>query len=95
MDTNFEGIKNKIIEELSKRIGNLKCPFCTKQEFVLGGGFFAHDLQPNLTSRQMGGVNIPAIPVICKNCGYLAEFAAGTLGLLPQPNAGESKEKNA
>ena len=84
MSTSFDENKNKIIETLKSRISNFECPFCKRKEFALGEGYFAHDLQQDLKSRQLGGVNIPTVPVICKSCGYVAEFAAGLLGLLPK-----------
>ena len=94
MSTKFDDNKNKIIEELKKRISNFECPICKHKEFVLGGGYFAHDLQQDLKSRQMGGVNIPTVPLICKNCGYIAEFAVGTLGLLPKEEDKDIEKKN-
>ena len=84
MDTNFENNKQNIVATLNKKVENLKCPICATSSFALGGGFFAHDLQQDLSQRQMGGINIPTIPIICTNCGYVMEFAAGTLGLLPK-----------
>ena len=94
MSTKFDDNKNKIIEELKKRISNFECPICKHKEFVLGGGYFAHDLQQDLKSRQMGGVNIPTVPLICQNCGYIAEFAVGTLGLLPKEEDKDIEKKN-
>lgn len=97
MEQNFEAQKEHIIDELNKRAPNLKCPICSHAEFTLGGGYFAHDLQKALNERQIGGISIPAVPVICKNCGFVMEFAAGTLGLLPKPEESpkpESVEKH-
>ncbi len=92
METNFEKEKSKIIAELSKKVTSLECPICKSSNFELGGGYFAHDLQEDLKNRRMGGINIPTVPLICKNCGYLLEFAAGTLGLLPKDeSANETK----
>ncbi|MDD3998853.1 MAG: hypothetical protein PHR98_01960 [Candidatus Shapirobacteria bacterium] len=88
METKFEGNKKKIIEELIKKAPNLECPICHGKNFEFGGGYFAHDLQDDLKNRLIGGINIPTIPLICKGCGYILEFAAGTFGLLP------SKEDN-
>lgn len=85
MGTDFESNKEKIISELEKRAGDFSCPICSKKKFILGGGYFAHDLQDDLSKRHIGGVNIPTVPVICSNCGFVAEFAAGTLGVLPKP----------
>lgn len=87
MEDKYENIKDKIIQELNARAPSLKCPACNSSAFVLGGGYFAHDLQPDLGNRQMGGMNIPTVPIICGTCGCVMEFAAGTLGLLPKKNA--------
>lgn len=84
MDTNFENQIQKIIDTLKSKAGDFECPICRKKEFNLNDGYFAHDVQPNLKERVIGGANIPTIPVVCTNCGYLLEFAAGTLGLLPK-----------
>lgn len=90
MSTNFEENKDRIVNELNKKISNLKCPVCGLGPLTLGGGFFAHDLQQDLSQRQLGGVNIPTVPIICKHCGYVMEFAAGSLGLLP-PDSSSGK----
>jgi uncharacterized protein (DUF2225 family) len=90
METQFNENKHKIIDALYKKLSNLECPVCHNKNFEFGGGYFAHDLQDNLSSRVMGGINIPTIPLVCKNCGYLLEFAVGSLGLLPKD---ENKSK--
>ena len=95
MDTNFEHNKEKIVSELNKKVPDLKCPICSHTALTLSGGFFAHDLQQDLGQRQIGGVNIPTIPIICTRCGYVMEFAAGTLGLLPQKTQEKQPEQNA
>jgi hypothetical protein len=92
METNFNDNKAKIIEELIKKVPNLECPICHNKNFEFGGGYFAHDLQKNLNNRSIGGINIPTVPLICKTCGYLLEFAVGTFGLLPKKE--DNKEEN-
>ncbi len=89
MDTNFENKKDEIISKIREKAKDLTCPICENKNMVLGGGFFAHDLQNNLSSRVMGGQNIPTVPVICSNCGFVREFSLGVLGFLPTNN--ESK----
>jgi hypothetical protein len=84
MDTNFNVNKSNIIDALKAKVTNFECPFCKQKKFTLGGGYFAHDLQKDLQSRIMGGVNIPTVPIICDHCGFVAEFAVGSLGLLPK-----------
>lgn len=82
INTNFEENKNEIISLIKKRGTNLRCPICNNDNMIVGEGYFAHDLQKDLISRQMGGFNIPTVPVVCSNCGFLREFSAGVLGLL-------------
>lgn len=89
MDTNFKNIEAQVIEKLKVFAPNMKCPICSTSDFILGGGYFAHDIQKDLQSRQIGGQNVPTIPIICKKCGYLMEFSAGLLGLLPKEEPGE------
>jgi len=91
METRFEDNKEKIVEELIRKVPNLECPVCHTKNFEFGGGYFAHDLQDNLNNRSMGGINIPTVPLVCKNCGYLLEFAVGYFGLLPKKE--EKKEE--
>lgn len=97
METNFESNKEQIVKKLNEKIPDIRCPFCTNKNFVLVGGYFAHDLQIDLKNRQIGGVNVPTVPLVCKDCGFIAEFAIGTLGLLPKENdkQNESKPSNS
>lgn len=93
MDTNFEKNKSDIGKNLVSKIPSLECPLCKNKKFTFAGGYFAHDLQKDLQNRSIGGINIPTVPIICANCGFIAEIAAGTLGLLP--NLGEKPDKKS
>lgn len=80
---NFEDQKTTIVEELNKRIQNLQCPICSHKEMILADGFFNHPLSKDLSGNLViGGPSIPTVATVCKNCGHIAEFAAGILGLL-------------
>ncbi len=83
----FQNSKDEVIAKIKEKATNLTCPVCGNKNMVLGDGFFAHDLQKNLSSRTMGGQNVPTVPVICSSCGFVREFAAGILGLLPTNNS--------
>lgn len=83
MDTNFSNNKESIVKKINSKVSNLKCPVCLNSDFVFTDGYFAHDLQEDLVSRQMGGKNVPVVPIACKNCGFIMEFSAGVLGILP------------
>jgi transcription elongation factor Elf1 len=90
METNFQNRKDDIAREIQNKAPNLKCPACGASDFSLTDGYFAHDLQEDLVSRRMGGKNVPVVPIACKNCGLIMEFAAGILGFLPK--SGESEK---
>jgi uncharacterized protein (DUF2225 family) len=94
METRFEDNKKIIIEELIKKVPNLECPICHAKNFEFGGGYFAHDLQDDLKNRSIGGMNIPTIPLVCRNCGYVLEFAVGNFGLLPKKDEIEEKKND-
>lgn len=84
MDTNFENKKEEIVKKINEKTSGLKCPACLNTDFILTGGYFAHDLQDDLLSRHIGGKNVPVVPIACKNCGFIMEFSAGILGILPK-----------
>ena len=81
-ETNFEKNKEKIVSEITRKVNNLKCPMCFSKSFTMTEGYFAHVLQNDLKNINIGGKSIPVVPIVCKNCGYILEFAAGVLGLL-------------
>jgi hypothetical protein len=89
MDTNFQNQKDLIAKKIQERVPGLKCPACGLSDFTLTEGYLAHDLQDDLVSRQIGGKNVPVVPIACKNCGFIMEFSAGILNLLPKKQNGE------
>lgn len=84
IDTNFENNKDKIALQINNKVPGLKCPICQNNELTMAGGYFANDIQNDLISRKIGTKNIPTVPVVCKKCGFVMEFAAGALGILPE-----------
>jgi len=76
--------KEKIKIELSKKLPSLTCPICQKQGFTIANGYFLNSMQGDLTSINLVGEAIPAIGIICKNCGFISQHALGALGLLPE-----------
>lgn len=74
--------KQKIAEELKERNTKMICPMCGNKHFVMAEGYFANAIQDNVASFSLGGKNIPTIPIICSNCGFISQHALGVLGLL-------------
>jgi hypothetical protein len=75
--------RERIAERLKERGATLPCPRCAHRDFALVDGYFNPPLQQDLSVMSLGGPSIPVIVVACKRCGYLAQHAAGALGLLP------------
>ncbi|GEM_PF-696455 len=77
----------KKLEEAVKRKrggGDFPCPLCTNNEWEVPPGFTISTLQSELPNLSLGGPSIPSIPIICKNCGFLAQIALGPLGMFPK-----------
>lgn len=73
-----------IIKILNKKIGSAPCPMCGNKHFILADGYFCNSIQDNFNNITIGGKNVPAIAVICQNCGFISQHALGILGLLQQ-----------
>ena len=80
----------KKIFDLGKKKG-LKCPICGNQGFSFVDGYTSKFLNENTNNIQLGGINVPCFPLVCRNCGFVFEFALGALGLLEQEKKEEKK----
>lgn len=76
--------KQKIISKLNSRIGNIKCPMCGNNHFIIVDGYFNPTMQDDLNNLVLGGPSIPSIAIVCNKCGFISSHALGVLGLLPQ-----------
>lgn len=74
--------KNKIANELNKRISILKCPMCQHGSFVMLDGYVLQPVSENLKSITIGGSSIPMTAIVCNNCGYVSFHALGAIGML-------------
>ena len=85
--------KQKIISELNNRInlGNLKCPMCGNNHFIIADGYFNTMMQDHLNGIVLGGTSIPSIAIVCNKCGFISSHALGVLGLLPKQNEDSQK----
>lgn len=85
--------KQKIISELNNRInlGNLRCPMCGNNHFIIADGYFNTMMQDHLNSIVLGGPSIPSIAIVCNKCGFISSHALGVLGLLPKQNEDSQK----
>lgn len=82
--------KERILRALSERVAGVTCPICHQQRFVMGDGYIFNHLQENFLVMNLGGPAIPTIPVVCHNCGFVAHFSLGVLGMLPRQEPGRA-----
>lgn len=91
-----KNVTDEIIAELEKRLKakgtSLKCPICARQDFFLTPSYTHRALSDKINSLNLGGKLIPSLSLVCNNCGFILDFAVGTLGFI---KAEEDGEKNA
>lgn len=85
MAIQLDDFGKKFFEVVERKKGNkdVRCPICTDNHWEFPGVYHMSILQDEPTGIRFGGSAIPTLPVICANCGFVAHFAAGKLGLLP------------
>lgn len=83
--------KQKIVEALEKASARLPCPRCGNTSFTLLDGFFNQPVQTDLGGLVLGGPSVPSVVVVCNRCGFLAQHALGSLGLLPKQEAAKEE----
>jgi predicted nucleic-acid-binding Zn-ribbon protein len=89
MDKNRQ---EQIIIALKEKSATQPCPRCRNLEFEVIGESMMEIIRESSQWWRVGGHKymLPAIPVIlisCTRCGYIAQHAAGPLGLASDHNA--------
>jgi ribosomal protein S27E len=76
----------KIIDRIRERVPDAKCPSCGHEQFSLSplGYFFNTTFPDKEAAQNLFGPKsmIPTMAVICQRCGYVGQYALGTLGLI-------------
>lgn len=71
---------NKIVQVLTAKGVNRPCPRCNHPKFSVAGETNIM-IQEQPGSLVIGGPTIPAVIVVCENCGYITQHASIPLGL--------------
>ncbi|MEG0588209.1 MAG: hypothetical protein RR506_09930 [Akkermansia sp.] len=76
-------IERIIVEAIFSKIKTkYQCPMChiNKGSFI-ADGIIANSLQnpEHKNSFQLGGTTMPAISLVCSNCGFISQHAIGVL----------------
>lgn len=75
--------RNRIAEILTERTKGV-CPMCGHNTWFVVDGYSRVPMHKVLIGQPLGGPGIPTIAAVCKTCGFIAEYAAGILGLMPE-----------
>lgn len=78
-----EEISKVLTSRLQKNGKITVCPMCNNGQFTLADAYISNTLQDDLKVTMLGGQTIPAIAIVCTNCGFISQHALGSLGLLP------------
>lgn len=77
--------KSQIIAEILKKNPTIECPMCHHRHFALLDGYITDNIQNDYKSIIIGGGTIlPLATIICKNCGFIAQYSLGALGLFDE-----------
>lgn len=77
-------VRRRVAARLEELGAVLPCPRCGTQEFGLLDGYVNLQMQPTVTAVALGGLAMPAVATVCKQCGWVALHALAVLGLLPE-----------
>jgi hypothetical protein len=61
---------------------------CGHDKFVLLTSYIRNQIVEDFTAVPLGGPSVPAVAIVCQNCGFISQHALGTLNLLPSQKEG-------
>lgn len=72
--------KKELIRLLETKFGEhqLKCPMCGNEHFTIADDYFINLLQEDYTKFRIDK-GIPAISIICDNCGFISQHSLNRL----------------
>jgi hypothetical protein len=86
---NYKGIsadeKHKIVAALKAR-GAGSCPRCRDSQWTVSE-YSRIEVQATMDRNSAEGTTIPAIMIVCENCGFIAQHALQPLGVWPHAAA--------
>jgi hypothetical protein len=86
---NYKGIsaddKHKIIAALKAR-GAGSCPRCSDSQWTVSE-YSRIEVQATMDRNTAERTTIPAIMIVCENCGFIAQHALQPLGIWPHTAA--------
>ena len=77
--------KHAIIAALKTR-GAGSCPRCSDSQWTVSE-YSRLEVQATMDRNSGDGTTIPAVMIICENCGFISQHALQPLGIWPQADA--------
>jgi hypothetical protein len=77
--------KHRIIAALKAR-GAGSCPRCRDSQWTVSE-YSRIEVQATMDRNTAEGTTIPAIMIVCENCGFIAQHALQPLGVWPHTDA--------
>jgi hypothetical protein len=84
--------RQEYIKELLKRNAQNPCHRCGNNNFALLDGYSYFPIQEKISEAVFGGSNVPAILIVCNNCGAVTPHAIGVFK--PFDNSGKKEAQN-
>lgn len=79
----FKDSKAEIKKALESKISDFKCPICGNDRFSIANGFILNPVHEDLKRvNPHPDQGIPAVTLICSNCGFLSQHSAVALGII-------------
>jgi len=83
--------QDRILQTIKERIGGeIKCPLCGRSTWMFTEGVTLISAQATLDSTAVPDQGLPAMPLVCRNCGnthFLNVFALGLGDLFEKSRA--------
>lgn len=87
--SNYKGIsaddKHRIVAALKAR-GAGSCPRCNDSQWTVSE-FSRIEVQATMARDTAEGTTIPAVMIVCENCGFISQHALQPLGIWPRSDA--------
>jgi hypothetical protein len=73
--------KQQIVDRLRELGATLPCPRCTTTSFSLVNELAIVPVHPQVSGAPVEGLALPAVLLMCNQCGFLSSHALSKLGL--------------
>jgi ribosomal protein L37E len=84
MKIDIEAFRKKVQEELTRRGALKPCARCGNETFGIHEAYTSFHIQKDSGVLSLGGPAVPAVMIVCNNCGNINFHALGAIGLMAE-----------